>query len=39
MIAKKAYEIAKNHGFGRSCQLHDWLEAEAIVDRIYGKAE
>jgi len=39
MISKKAYELAENHGFRTSGPLHDWLEAEAIVNRIYGKAE
>jgi len=39
MIAEKAYELAEQRGFKGSCQLHDWLEAEAKIDRIYGKAK
>ena len=39
MVAAKAYELAEQRGFEGNCQLHDWLEAEAKINRIYGKAE
>ena len=39
MIAETAYYLAEQRGFGEKCQLHDWLEAEAKIDRIYGAAE
>jgi len=39
MIAEKTYELAQQRGFMGDCQLHDWLEAEAKIDRVYGKAE
>jgi len=39
MISEKAYRHAEHRGFKGDCQLHDWLEAEAKVDRIFGKAE
>jgi hypothetical protein len=39
MISEKAYQLAEQRGFKGDCQLHDWLEAEAKIDRIYGKAE
>ena len=39
MISEKAYLYAEQRGFKGDCQLSDWLEAEAKVDRIYGKAK
>lgn len=39
LVAEVAYHLAEQRGFGEGCQLHDWLEAEAKIDRIYGKAE
>ena len=37
MIAETAYYLAEQRGFEGGCQLHDWLEAEAKIHRIYGK--
>ncbi|HKI59629.1 MAG TPA: DUF2934 domain-containing protein [Mariprofundaceae bacterium] len=39
MIFESAYRLAEQRDFKGDCQLHDWLEAEARIDRIYGKAE
>jgi hypothetical protein len=39
LIAEIAYQLAEQRGFKGDCQLHDWLEAEAKIDHIYGKAE
>lgn len=33
MIAETAYFIAEARGFNGECQLDDWLQAEAMVDR------
>lgn len=33
MIAETAYSIAEARGFNGECQLDDWLQAEAMVDR------
>ncbi|ATX78750.1 Protein of unknown function (DUF2934) [Mariprofundus aestuarium] len=38
MIAETAYCLAEQRGFEGGCQLHDWLEAEARIHRIHGKA-
>ncbi|MDT8376981.1 MAG: DUF2934 domain-containing protein [Mariprofundaceae bacterium] len=38
MVAEAAYYLAEQRDFRGNCQLHDWLEAEARVERIYGKA-
>ena len=38
MIAETAYYLAEQRGFEGGCQLHDWLEAEARIRRIHGKA-
>jgi len=37
LIAEEAYRISEQRGFKGECPLHDWLEAEAKVDHIYGK--
>ncbi|PJA31624.1 MAG: hypothetical protein CO187_08440 [Zetaproteobacteria bacterium CG_4_9_14_3_um_filter_53_7] len=37
MIAETAYYLAEHRGFQGECQLHDWLEAESKIERIYGK--
>ena len=39
MIAEAAFYIAEQRGFTGDCRLHDWLEADAKIARIYGKAE
>ena len=39
MIAEAAYYLAEHRGFAGECQLYDWLEAEAMIDHIYGKVE
>jgi len=36
MIAKAAYYLAEKRDFSSSHQLHDWLEAERVIRRIYG---
>jgi hypothetical protein len=33
MIAETAYFIAEARGFDGECQLDDWLQAEAMIDR------
>lgn len=33
IIAETAYFIAEARGFNGECQLDDWLQAEAMVDR------
>lgn len=38
MIAEAAYYLAEQRGFAGGCELHDWLQAEARIERIYGKA-
>jgi len=38
MISEAAYYVAEQHGFKSGCQLHDWLAAEARIERIFGKA-
>ncbi len=38
MISEAAYYIAEQRGFEEGCQINDWLEAEAKIHRIYGKA-
>ena len=38
MISETAYYLAEHRGFEGGCQLHDWLEAEAKIHRIYGEA-
>ena len=37
MIAEAAYYLAERRGFKGGCDLHDWLEAEARIDRIFGE--
>jgi len=37
MIAEQAHYLAKQRGFEGGSPLHDWLEAEARIHRIYGK--
>lgn len=39
LIAEAAYQLAEQRGFKGDCQLHDWLEAEAKINHIYGEAE
>ena len=39
LIAEAAYKIAESRGFQGNCELHDWLEAEEKINRIYGRAE
>jgi len=38
LISEAAYYLSEQHGFEEKYQLHDWLEAEAKIDRIYGKS-
>jgi len=38
MIAEAAYYLAEKRNFKKGCELHDWLEAEARVDRVFGSA-
>lgn len=33
LIAETAYFIAEARGFNGECQLDDWLQAEAMIDR------
>lgn len=33
MICETAYFIAELRGFNGECQLDDWLQAEAMIDR------
>jgi len=35
-ISKAAYFLSEQRCFKGDCQLHDWLEAEAKIHRIYG---
>ncbi len=39
MVSEAAYYLAEQRGFKSGRHLHDWLEAEAKIERIYGKAE
>jgi len=39
MIAEAAYYMAEKRGFQGDCKLHDWLEAEIRINRIYGIVE
>ena len=36
MIAMAAYYLAEKRCFAGRYQLHDWLEAERVIHRIYG---
>lgn len=36
MIKNAAYYLAKWLAFCENCQLHDWLEVEIRIDRVYG---
>lgn len=36
MIEEAAYYLAEDRDFCKNCQLHDWLEAEIRIDRVYG---
>ena len=38
MVSVAAYYLAEQREFKSGCQLHDWLEAEAKIEHIYGKA-
>jgi len=39
MISDTAYFIAEQRGFEGDYQLHDWLEAKARVEHIYGSVD
>jgi len=39
MIAETSYYIAERHGFVNSSPVDDWLEAEALVDRLIESGE
>ena len=39
MIAEAAYYMAEKRGFQGDCKLHDWLEAEVRINRVYGFVE
>lgn len=39
MIAEAAYYLAEQRGFEGEYDLHDWLQAEARIERIYGKVD
>lgn len=36
MIAEAAYYLAEKRKFKKGCELHDWLEAEARINRTFG---
>ena len=38
LIARVAYFRAEKRGFAPGCELQDWVEAEAEVLRLIGKA-
>ena len=38
MVAETAYYLSEQRGFHGGCQTRDWLEAEARIERTYGKA-
>ena len=38
LIAQAAYFRAEKRGFAPGCELQDWVEAEAEVLRLIGKA-
>jgi len=37
LIAEKAYQLAKQRNFQGDCALFDWLQAEAIIEHMYGE--
>ena len=37
LIAETAYYLAEQRGFEGEYHLHDWLDAESKIERIYGK--
>lgn len=39
MIQTAAYFLAEKRGFNGDCSLHDWVEAEQMIHRIYGKGD
>lgn len=39
LIAEEAYRLAEQREFKGDYQLRDWLESEAKIDHIYGKAQ
>lgn len=38
MIAEAAYYLSEQRGFAGGDPMQDWLEAEASVDQLYGRA-
>ena len=38
LVARAAYFRAEKRGFAPGCELQDWVEAEAEVLRLIGKA-
>lgn len=38
LVARAAYFRAEKRGFAPGCELQDWIEAEAEVLRLIGKA-
>ena len=36
MVSEAAYYLAEQRGFKSGGHLHDWLEAEAKIERIHG---
>ena len=38
LIARAAYFRAEKRGFAPGCELQDWIEAEAEVQRLIGSA-
>jgi len=39
MVSEAAYYLAEQRGFKGGRHLNDWLEAEAEIESIYGKAK
>jgi len=39
MIAEASYYIAERHGFVNNSPVDDWLEAEALIDRLIESGE
>jgi len=39
MIETAAYYLAEQRGFQGGGQMHDWLEAESRIERMYGSAK
>jgi len=37
LVSEKAYFLAQQRGFNGNCEMSDWLQAEAIIEHMYGK--